>query len=102
MAGGISSAILVGRERNVDTLSAELDASAAGAPRFIVVLGEAGIGKSRLVREGTQSVPDESHGGAGDGALSRSRRSAARISANLVQPFLSVQGWPRSRSSLRP
>src|SRR5712691_2289039 len=42
------------------------------------------------------------HGGEGDGALSRSRRSAARISASLVQPFLSVQGWPRARSSLRP
>src|SRR6516164_3063742 len=44
-------------------------------------------------------------GGAGGGALSRSRRSAARISATLVQPFLSIQGrerghlfglWPQS------
>ncbi|HEY3336374.1 MAG TPA: AAA family ATPase [Candidatus Limnocylindrales bacterium] len=54
MISRISSAVLVGRDRDVDTLSAALDASGTGAPRFVVVLGEAGVGKSRLVREATR------------------------------------------------
>jgi hypothetical protein len=42
-------------------------------------------------------------GRAGGGALSRSRRSAARISATFVQPFLSIQGRERGHLfGLRP
>jgi DNA-binding CsgD family transcriptional regulator/tetratricopeptide (TPR) repeat protein len=62
MTSRISSSVLVGRDRDATTLAAELDASATGSPRFIVVLGEAGIGKSRLVREATG-------GGGADGRL---------------------------------
>ena len=52
----VSSPILVGRDGDVAALVREIDASAAGAPRFVVVRGEAGIGKSRLVQEATDAA----------------------------------------------
>jgi predicted ATPase len=51
-----SSPILVGRDDDVATLTAAFDASAAGAPRFVIIRGEAGIGKSRLVLEATNAA----------------------------------------------
>ncbi|WP_161786600.1 ATP-binding protein [Demequina mangrovi] len=43
--------MLVARERELSTLVDALDAGADGAPSAVIVRGEAGIGKSRLVRE---------------------------------------------------
>ncbi len=48
--------MLVGRDGEVAVLVREIDASAAGSPRFVVVRGEAGIGKSRLVQEATDAA----------------------------------------------
>ena len=56
MATRISSPILVGRERDVVALTREIDAAADGAPRFVVIRGEAGIGKTRLVQEATTAA----------------------------------------------
>ncbi|MGW1871506.1 AAA family ATPase [Streptomyces mauvecolor] len=50
-AGGREQAPLVGRGRALDELSAAVDAAAAGSARCVVVQGEAGIGKSRLLAE---------------------------------------------------
>jgi DNA-binding SARP family transcriptional activator len=44
---------LVGRAVEVAALDAVLDAAAAGAPAAALVVGEAGVGKSRLLREVT-------------------------------------------------
>ncbi len=52
----ISSPILVGRDRDIAALIGEIDASAEGAPRFVVIRGEAGIGKTRLIREATTAA----------------------------------------------
>ncbi|MDQ6675398.1 MAG: AAA family ATPase, partial [Chloroflexota bacterium] len=43
--------VLVGREEHTQTLRGGLEAALEGRGRVIVLLGEAGVGKSRLVRE---------------------------------------------------
>jgi tetratricopeptide (TPR) repeat protein len=47
----LESPVLVGRRRELERLSALLDRAAAGEPVVALVAGEAGVGKSRLVRE---------------------------------------------------
>jgi DNA-binding CsgD family transcriptional regulator/tetratricopeptide (TPR) repeat protein len=53
MIGGVarrvSSPVLVGRAAEVARLNAALERAAAGRPAIVVVAGEAGVGKSRLV-----------------------------------------------------
>ncbi len=49
-----SSPGIVGRDADVDALTGAFEASGHGAPRVVVVRGEAGIGKTRLVREATR------------------------------------------------
>lgn len=46
-----SSATMIGRDAELAWLGGLLDEAAAGVPRTIVIGGEAGIGKSRLIRE---------------------------------------------------
>ena len=46
----------VGRQREHEVLEAQWTAVISGAARFVTVRGEAGIGKSRLVREFTQKL----------------------------------------------
>lgn len=59
----ISSPVLVGREGPLGVLEAALAEARAGTPRFVILSGEAGIGKSRLTEEFT----------------SRARNAGARI-----------------------
>ncbi len=47
----ISSVAIVGRDRELDALRSSLSAAAAGHPRLALVGGEAGVGKTRLVKE---------------------------------------------------
>ena len=49
---------MVGRDDDVAVLDRAFALSAEGAPRFVIVRGEAGIGKSRLVRETTDTAAD--------------------------------------------
>jgi predicted ATPase len=51
MAGRVSSPRLVGRAEELARLAAALDRAAAGDPAAVLVAGEAGVGKTRLVAE---------------------------------------------------
>ncbi|MFL5928862.1 MAG: ATP-binding protein, partial [Gaiellaceae bacterium] len=52
--GSRSSPIIVGRERELGAIDRALAAAAEGRPVLLLVRGEAGIGKSRLVREAVE------------------------------------------------
>lgn len=49
--GRVRSAVLVGRDAPLRTLSAALEAARGGDGRFVHLRGDAGLGKSRLLRE---------------------------------------------------
>ena len=53
MAARVSSPRLVGRAEELARLAAALDRAAAGDPAAVLVAGEAGVGKTRLVAEFT-------------------------------------------------
>ncbi|HXJ26419.1 MAG TPA: AAA family ATPase, partial [Streptosporangiaceae bacterium] len=89
---------LVGRDDERARLAAAWQASASGHPRLVLVTGEAGIGKTRLVEElraHTGAVTAEARGYPGDGSLAygiatawlRSGPVAARVT-RLVRPDL--------------
>jgi hypothetical protein len=51
MVRRVSSAVLVGRDDELSRLRAALRRAVAGSPATVVVAGEAGVGKTRLVLE---------------------------------------------------
>jgi tetratricopeptide (TPR) repeat protein len=51
VVGRVSSPVLVGRDAEVAQLRAALERAAAGQPAILVVAGEAGVGKTRLMTE---------------------------------------------------
>ena len=51
MAGTLSSPILIGRDTAMTPLIAALERSTAGEPRVVLIGGDAGLGKTRLVTE---------------------------------------------------
>ncbi len=48
--------VFVGREAETELLAASLEAASQGQPRFVLVVGEVGIGKSRLLREAAKQA----------------------------------------------
>ena len=58
MLSRLSSPDLVGRDEALAALTGAIGAATAG-PRFVIVRGEAGIGKTRLVREAIAQLPEE-------------------------------------------
>ena len=51
MAGTLSSPILVGRDTAMTPLNSALERATAGEPRVVLIGGDAGLGKTRLVTE---------------------------------------------------
>jgi DNA-binding CsgD family transcriptional regulator len=60
MAGRVTSVSFVGRQAELGRLQVALQSAAAGEPATLLVVGEAGIGKTRLVEEFAGQVGDQS------------------------------------------
>jgi predicted ATPase len=59
MARRLSSPVFVGRAEELDVLVSAADAAASGQPALVLVGGEAGVGKSRLVAEAATRLSDD-------------------------------------------
>ncbi|MBW9109899.1 helix-turn-helix transcriptional regulator [Microbacterium ureisolvens] len=59
MAGVAVSPVLIGRQAEFDAVRGALSDGRAGVPRAVVIRGEAGIGKTRLVEEAIRSLRAE-------------------------------------------
>ena len=59
MSRRLSSPIFVGRSRELQELLSAADSAASGQPTLILVGGEAGVGKSRLVEEAVARLRDQ-------------------------------------------
>src|SRR5438445_213741 len=55
----VSCPVMIGRSAELDRLREALAQAAAGSPHAVIVSGEAGIGKTRLVREFAAAAPPE-------------------------------------------
>jgi predicted ATPase len=51
MVSRVASPIFVGRQRELDRVQAALARAGRGTPAFVLVAGEAGVGKTRFVHE---------------------------------------------------
>jgi DNA-binding CsgD family transcriptional regulator len=57
MSGSVVSPVFIGRQGEMESLSRLLDQAGTGEPGFALIGGEAGVGKTRLVRElGTRAA----------------------------------------------
>lgn len=81
VAGGITP--LVGRERELRRLLALWERARDGQGAFVLVCGEAGIGKSRLLRELRERVPPES-------ATRLLLQCWSPLSANTLHPTIAL------------
>jgi tetratricopeptide (TPR) repeat protein len=59
MTGRVTSASFVGRQEELGRLQRSLRSAAAGTPAIVLVAGEAGVGKTRLLQEFAGRVGDE-------------------------------------------
>src|SRR5437773_12183223 len=58
MTGRVTSASLVGRQEELGRLHLALQAAAGGEPGTLLIAGEAGVGKTRVVEEFAAQVDD--------------------------------------------
>ena len=81
--------VLVGRSHEVEVLAAALEAARAGSGEFVFVVGEAGIGKSRLVHEAISMAADRGLRVLRGRAVSGSGAAAFRPLTEALAPFAS-------------
>ena len=103
MPARISSRSLVERRAELEALERALERAADGDPTVTLVIGEAGIGKSRLLREAERHARDQRHGGAARRVPApRRRRAAVRAAGGAAaRRAAGARSRPRSASSGR-
>ena len=51
MGDRLTSPVIVGRQRELGVLKAALEATEGGTPSVVILSGDAGVGKTRLIEE---------------------------------------------------
>lgn len=90
----VSSPILIGRQAELAELRAAVDAADSGAGGPVLIAGEAGIGKSRLVSEFARWAQDNGHRVLAGACVDLSAEVAPY--APILQ---ALRGWPEARST---
>jgi predicted ATP-dependent serine protease len=85
MSARLSSPVLIGRLPEMATLGDALDRSDAGMPAVVLVGGEAGIGKSRIVAELVDRARDVSNIIGKLGVANRVEAAAAAVRSGLAR-----------------
>jgi hypothetical protein len=94
---GLESA-MVGRDREIDVLRGLINDLGQGSGQIVSVMGEAGLGKSRLIAEARLSALTGTENGSSNGTGDDSRlqwyegRSRSYETANPFTPFVSLFG----------
>ena len=83
MARRLSSPLMVGRDAELHQLQAAAERGAAGETQVVVVGGEAGVGKSRLIEEFARDVDGQGPGWPSAVARRSTRRCRTRQSSRL-------------------
>ena len=101
----VAAARLIGRDEDVAILRDAVVSARGGDPRCVLVTGEAGIGKSRLVREALTGIDDAlvvtGHGAdmaTGEipfGVLADTLRDLLHHAGSTHSPLPSERRWPR-------
>lgn len=94
VASRVSSRRFIGRRSELERLQAALTQSRAGEPRFLLITGEAGIGKTRLVEEAGQGARQS-----GDEVLIGGCISVSEGAAPLAPFVEALRGLDRRLSS---
>jgi DNA-binding CsgD family transcriptional regulator/tetratricopeptide (TPR) repeat protein len=94
---------LVGRDRDLERLVAEYELASGGSPRVVLITGEAGIGKSRLVAE-LATVVEASGGRAMIGACLDLADGGLPLLplAEALRGLARTTPWPELESMLGP
>ena len=74
----VSSPTLIGRGQELDRVAAALAEARDGHPAFLLVAGEAGVGKTRFLHEIADRVPQRRAPACSRAAVSRSARRDCR------------------------
>src|SRR4051812_30475930 len=99
---GARSAVTVGRETEVDLLLAALAAADLGEVKVAVVEGEAGIGKTRLVRDLVSRVPDGTVVAFGHGVPLSGESLSYGVAGDLLRSLVREVGVVPVREVLGP
>jgi predicted ATPase len=99
MTGRVTSASFIGRQEELGRLHRALQSAVAGEPTTVLIAGEAGVGKTRLVEELADQVRDRAGRDRrcerrirGMPRKARARRHAGRTSSAPQRSFVGCTG----------
>ena len=94
------SAVMVGRDADLRLLTELLDRAASGDPQLVLITGEAGLGKSRLVRELLAGLQEGVHRAFGIAAPITAGAVPYGVVSTMLRDLVDVAGVERTRDAV--